>query len=181
MKQFFIALVALYMSVESNALVPPGLSIVSSDPVAREETSNIESLRNLSHYLISKDFAVSWVNPQKIDLGVVLKVRTLQLIEVDGTVKFEDAWVSYEVPFSHLAKRKDKYLLFLPVNLEISYRNENLCGEEVDGAGYIRVMLPQGSDRDTIEVKNYGVKVEDLETYGSHSLESVPVISSCFE
>jgi hypothetical protein len=161
MKHFLIALVALYMAFESKAMVPPSLSILSSDPVVREETSNIEHLRNLSHYLI--------------------KVRTLQLIEVDGTVKFEDVWVPYEVPFSHLAKRKDKYLLFLPVNLEISYRNENICGEEVEGAGYIRVMLPQGSDKSTVEVKYYGVKVQDLETYGSHSIESVPVISSCFE
>lgn len=181
MKQFFISFLALYLAIESQALTPPSLSVLTSDQVVREETSNIKHLSNLSHYLISKDFIVSWANPQKIDLGVVLRVRTLQLIEADGAVKFEDVWVPYEVPFSRLSRRNDKYVLLLPVSLEISYRNENLCGEEVEGAGYIHVMLPHGSDKDTVEIKYYGVKVQDLETYGSHSIESVPVISSCFE
>lgn len=181
MKQFFISFLALFMAVESQALLPPSLSVLSSDHVVREETSNIEHLSNLSHYLISKDFTVSWANPHKIDLGVVLKVRTLQLKDADGTVKFEDVWVPYEIPFSHLSRRNDQYVLFLPVSLEISYRNENLCGEEVEGAGYIRVNLPHGSDKNAVEIKYYGVKVQDLETYGSHSIESVPVISYCFE
>lgn len=181
MKQFFLSIVALCLVIESQALVPPSLSVLSSDHVVREETSNVERLSKLSHYLISKDFTVSWANPQKIDLGVVLKVRTLQLQDVDGNVKFAEVWIPYEVPFSQLSLRNDKYVLLLPVNLEISYRNENLCGEEVEGAGYIRVMLPHASDKNTVEVKHYGVKVQDLETFASHSIESVPVISSCFE
>lgn len=180
MKRCLLLAAVSLVAFASQARVPD-IFLVPSSQQTGDSFSNVDRLSQLSRYLVSQDFRVSWVVPGRVEMGAILSVKMSRLVEDERAPEIKDVWVPYRISLNQFTQKDGHYFLTLPVNLEISYRKGYLCGEEVEGVGSIQVSLPRDSREELVEAKSYAVDINDLEKFDARSPELVPVLSSCFD